>query len=70
MTALPVRRRARADPSVFRWHFAVPAKFWRVWIGRIASRRALAGLHPEQLREVGLDPHAVRAEILKPFWQA
>ena len=42
----------------------------RLWLRRIRTRRALAALHPEQFREAGLDPMAVRAECLKPFWQA
>lgn len=42
----------------------------RLWLKRIAARRALAALHPEQIREAGLDPVRVRAQSLKPFWRA
>lgn len=41
----------------------------RLWLRRIRARRALAGLHPEQIREAGLDPWRLRAEIRKPFWR-
>ncbi|MGV7030765.1 translation initiation factor IF-2 [Methylobacterium symbioticum] len=41
-----------------------------VWLRRLRARRALAALHPEQIREAGLDPLIVRAESLKPFWRA
>ena len=42
----------------------------RLWLDRIRTRRALAALHPEQLRDAGLDPWLLRAEIRKPFWRA
>ena len=42
----------------------------RVWLGRWRHRRSLAGLHPEQMREVGLNPEAVRRVINRPFWRA
>ena len=42
----------------------------RLWLHRIRARRALAALHPEQIREAGLDPWRLRAEIRKPFWRA
>lgn len=42
----------------------------RLWLRRIRARRALAALHPEQIRETGLDAIAVRTESLKPFWRA
>lgn len=41
----------------------------RLWLGRIRARRALAALHPDQIREAGLDPFRLRAEIAKPFWR-
>lgn len=41
-----------------------------LWLRRIRARRALAALHPEQIREAGLDALVVRAESLKPFWRA
>jgi uncharacterized protein YjiS (DUF1127 family) len=40
-----------------------------VWLQRIRDRRALAALHPEQIHDAGLDPVALRAESLKPFWR-
>lgn len=40
------------------------------WIWRVRCRRELAMLSPEQLRDVGLDPEAVRRERRKPFWLA
>ena len=42
----------------------------RLWLQRVRARRILAALHPEQIREAGLDPISVRAEFLKPFWRA
>ena len=42
----------------------------RLWLTRLRTRRALAALHPEQIREAGLDPWRLRAEIQKPFWRA
>lgn len=41
----------------------------RLWLGRIRARRALAALHPDQVREAGLDPFRLRAEMIKPFWR-
>ncbi|MGH1573150.1 DUF1127 domain-containing protein [Methylobacterium sp. P31] len=42
----------------------------RMWLRRIRTRRALAALHPDQLRDIGLEPWVLRAEIQKPFWRA
>jgi uncharacterized protein YjiS (DUF1127 family) len=42
----------------------------RVWLGRWRHRRTLANLHPEQMREVGLNPEAVRREACQQFWRA
>jgi uncharacterized protein YjiS (DUF1127 family) len=56
--ALPARTRS-ARPALL-----------RLWLGRIRARRALASLHPDQVREAGLDPVRLRAEIAKPFWRA
>ncbi|AWN38951.1 translation initiation factor IF-2 [Methylobacterium radiodurans] len=47
-------------------HLALP----RLWLRRISARRALAALHPEQIREAGLDLSRLRVEIAKPFWRA
>lgn len=41
----------------------------RLWLDRIRKRRALAALHPDQIREAGLDPWRLSAEIRKPFWR-
>lgn len=41
----------------------------RLWMWRARSRRELAGLHPDQLREVGLDAAMVKREAAKPFWK-
>jgi uncharacterized protein YjiS (DUF1127 family) len=41
----------------------------RLWLNRIRTRRALAALDPDQLRDIGLEPWALRAEIRKPFWR-
>ncbi|MCJ2132674.1 translation initiation factor IF-2 [Methylobacterium sp. J-026] len=49
---------------------ADPASRVRIWLRRIHTRRALASLHPDQVREAGLDPWLLRAEIRKPFWRA
>ena len=42
----------------------------RLWLDRLRTRRALAALHPEQIREAGLDPWRLHAEIRKPFWRS
>ena len=42
----------------------------RLWLARLRTRRTLAALHPEQIRDAGLDPWLLRAEIRKPFWRA
>jgi len=42
----------------------------RLWLARLRARRALAALHPDQIREAGLDPWRLHAEIRKPFWRA
>lgn len=42
----------------------------RTWLNRIRTRRALAALHPDQARDAGLEPWALRIEIAKPFWRA
>ncbi len=49
---------------------AEPASPVRIWLRRIRTRRILASLHPDQIREAGLDPWLLRAEIRKPFWRA
>lgn len=40
------------------------------WLGRLRCRHELSALTPEQMRDVGLDPEAVRRESRKPFWVA
>jgi uncharacterized protein YjiS (DUF1127 family) len=42
----------------------------RLWLHRIRHRRVLKALHPDQIRDAGLDPWILRAEIRKPFWRA
>ncbi|GJE10275.1 MULTISPECIES: DUF1127 domain-containing protein [Methylobacterium] len=54
----PSSLRAAARPSAL-----------QIWLCRIHTRRALAALHPDQMRDVGLEPWQVRAEIRKPFWR-
>jgi uncharacterized protein YjiS (DUF1127 family) len=49
---------------------AMGASVLRLWLRRIRTRRALAALHPDQLRDIGLEPWDLRAEIDKPFWRA
>lgn len=41
-----------------------------LWLRRLRDRRALAMLDAEQIRDAGLDPLALREEMLKPFWRA
>lgn len=41
-----------------------------LFLWRLRCRRELSALTPEQMRDVGLDPVAVRRESQKPFWQA
>lgn len=62
-------RRTATRPSAKRSEQSAPALPF-LWLRRIRDRRALAALHPEQIREAGLDALVVRAESLKPFWRA
>ena len=64
MPALTLTRFPAADRPA-----ACPALL-RLWLTRLRNRRALAALHPNQIREAGLDPWLLRAEIRKPFWRA
>lgn len=59
LSASPTSPGPAAGPSVL-----------RLWLRRIRTRRALAALHPDQLRDIGLEPWDLRAEIDKPFWRA
>ncbi|GJE50919.1 hypothetical protein GOFOIKOB_3973 [Methylobacterium tardum] len=59
LSASPASPRPAAGPFVL-----------RLWLRRIRTRRALAALHPDQLRDIGLEPWDLRAEIDKPFWRA
>ncbi|WP_143103817.1 translation initiation factor IF-2 [Methylobacterium gossipiicola] len=47
-----------------------PGALFRIWIGRWRHRRALGRLHPEQMREVGLNLMEVQREACRPFWRA
>ena len=58
--------RAEAFPGRTTAPLALP----RLWLARLRARRSLAALHPEQIREAGLDPFRLRTEIAKPFWRA
>lgn len=50
---------------------AEPEEPWlALWLRRLRARHALAALDRDQMREAGLDPFQVRAEIEKPFWRA
>jgi uncharacterized protein YjiS (DUF1127 family) len=40
------------------------------WELRHRSRKHLAGLAPERMRDIGLDPAAAACEAEKPFWRA
>lgn len=59
LSSSPSSTRSAGSPSAF-----------RIWLNRIHTRRALAALDPDQMRDAGLEPWQVRAEIRKPFWQA
>jgi uncharacterized protein YjiS (DUF1127 family) len=41
----------------------------RLWLQRIRTRRSLAALNPDQLRDAGIEPWRLRHEIRKPFWR-
>jgi len=64
LSASPAARRPAACPSQLR------TSQLRTWLNRIRTRRALAALHPDQARDAGLEPWALRIEIAKPFWRA
>ncbi|MDI3271906.1 DUF1127 domain-containing protein [Pseudomonas sp. MDT1-16] len=42
---------------------------WGLFWHRLHTRKALLGLTPEQLRDVGLSREQAREEGLKPFWR-
>lgn len=41
-----------------------------LWIWRAKSRRALAELDADRLRDIGVHPRVARREAEKPFWRA
>jgi len=49
------------------WSLFVPL---RSWLSRARSRRELADLNDDQLRDVGLNREMIRREVEKPFWMA
>lgn len=55
--ALPVVRRSLLD-------------LVRLWVWRVRSRRELAALDADQLRDTGIHPRVARREAAKRFWQA
>ena len=54
---------------IWRW-IARAGSLVRLWINRTRERNELRSLDARQLRDVGLDPEAVRREAAKPFWWA
>ncbi|MHC8384706.1 DUF1127 domain-containing protein [Pseudomonas sp. LB3P14] len=42
---------------------------WGLFWHRLHTRKALLGLTPEQLKDVGLSREQAREEGLKPFWR-
>ena len=40
-----------------------------LWIRRAETRRALARLDAERLRDIGIGEEAARRECAKPFWR-
>ena len=70
LTLSPEQARHREESQPRRMAAPPRPALLRLWLGRITARRALAALHPEQIREAGLDPIRVHAESLKPFWRA
>ena len=40
----------------------------KLWLRRHSTRRALAALNDDELRDIGLTRDDVRREIAKPFW--
>jgi uncharacterized protein YjiS (DUF1127 family) len=49
--------------------FPHPEPRWRVWLRRLRTRRQLAGLEAERLRDVGLTPAERDAECARWFWE-
>ena len=45
------------------------ATLW-LWQFRLRSRRELARLDNDMLRDIGLDPFVRAREVAKPFWRA
>jgi uncharacterized protein YjiS (DUF1127 family) len=49
--------------------FSSTIKIVSLWTRRSRERAALARLDPHLLRDIGLDPNAVRQEAAKPAWR-
>ena len=64
--ARPRRQAVGGIPAALAATESLPA----LWLRRWRSRRELTALDPDQLRDGGLDPLAVRREATKPFWRA
>jgi uncharacterized protein YjiS (DUF1127 family) len=65
--------RMRAAPSAGRTVAAAISALTGLaglFLWRVRCRRELSALTPEQMRDAGLDPEAVRRESRKLFWQA
>jgi uncharacterized protein YjiS (DUF1127 family) len=42
---------------------------WRTWWRTVTTRRSLATLPPELLRDVGITEAEARRELDRPFWR-
>jgi hypothetical protein len=47
-----------------------PLGILSIWLRRFTGRRTIRELTSEQIRELDLDPVALRLEAAKPFWRA
>jgi uncharacterized protein YjiS (DUF1127 family) len=72
MTAISIELRQGARPthSGLIEHAAPALDTVALWRQRVATRRALARLDDEGLRDVGLSRSQASGETSKPFWRA
>ena len=61
---------AKPRPNALRHRALKLFHVLELWLYRLRSRKGLADLTPEQMRDVGLNPAVVRREVEKPFWMA
>ena len=69
MTTATIRLSLPRSAAPVRSTAAVSWSTIELWHARARQRRQLAGLTPEQLRDIGISAEAARVEAAKPFWR-